>query len=122
MARDVRCCSEQDSLDVAHRVMREHQIRRLPVVDDQGVLVGVVALSDLARCTEREGQDATKRKVADALLESFLAVSRPRSLEADVVLVPQDAGARGGRPAGGARSAGAKTTKSAKSGKGSKKR
>ena len=37
-----------DSIDTAVRLMREHAVRRLPVVDEAGRPVGVVSLGDLA--------------------------------------------------------------------------
>jgi CBS domain-containing protein len=39
---------DQD-LDEALRLMAEHQVRRLPVVEEDGRLVGVVAQADVAR-------------------------------------------------------------------------
>jgi CBS domain-containing protein len=39
---------EQD-LDEAVRLMAQHQVRRLPVVEEDGRLVGVVAQADVAR-------------------------------------------------------------------------
>lgn len=48
MSRPAIVCREQDATDVALNAMREHQVRRLPVVDDQGHLVGIVSLNDLA--------------------------------------------------------------------------
>ena len=40
--------------DVLHaeELMKEHQIRRVLVVDDHGCLVGIVAMADLARATD----------------------------------------------------------------------
>jgi CBS domain-containing protein len=48
MSKDVRYCFEDE--DTAHiaRNMAEQQIRRLPVVDRDKRLVGIVALADLA--------------------------------------------------------------------------
>ncbi|HEU6445617.1 MAG TPA: CBS domain-containing protein [Gaiellaceae bacterium] len=37
------------SLDVALRLMAERQVRRLPVVEEDGRLVGIVAQADVAR-------------------------------------------------------------------------
>ena len=39
----------QQDLDEALRMMAKHQVRRLPVVEEDGRLVGVVAQADVAR-------------------------------------------------------------------------
>ena len=39
----------QQDLDEALRLMSSHQVRRLPVVEEDGRLVGVVAQADIAR-------------------------------------------------------------------------
>ena len=46
-SRDVVTVRPDDDLDEALRLMAQHQVRRLPVVDD-GQLVGVVAQADVA--------------------------------------------------------------------------
>jgi CBS domain-containing protein len=45
-----------DSVEAAIRLMREHAVRRLPVVDENGGPVGVVSLGDLA--VERDPRSA----------------------------------------------------------------
>ena len=42
----------QQELDEALRLMGKHQVRRLPVVEEDGRLVGVVAQADVARQTD----------------------------------------------------------------------
>jgi CBS domain-containing protein len=42
----------QQDLDEALRLMAKHQVRRLPVVEEDGRLVGVVAQADIAREAE----------------------------------------------------------------------
>jgi CBS domain-containing protein len=39
----------QQDLDEALRLMAHHQVRRLPVVEEDGKLVGIVAQADIAR-------------------------------------------------------------------------
>ena len=40
---------QQESLEEALRLMAAHQVRRLPVVEEDGRLIGVVAQADVAR-------------------------------------------------------------------------
>jgi CBS domain-containing protein len=47
MTTTVVSCSPQDSVDKATELMRENQIRRIPVVDEQHRLVGIVAMADI---------------------------------------------------------------------------
>jgi CBS domain-containing protein len=48
MTAPVRTCSADATTSEAEYVMREARVRRLPVVDAGGALVGVVSLADLA--------------------------------------------------------------------------
>ena len=52
-SKQVVTIDPQQELDEALRVMAKHQVRRLPVVEEDGRLVGVVAQADVAR----EGDD-----------------------------------------------------------------
>ena len=54
MARQVQVCRPSDSLADAEKAMRETRIRRLPVVDEQDALVGMISLADLAQEAARE--------------------------------------------------------------------
>jgi CBS domain-containing protein len=46
---DLVTVDPQQDLDEALRLMAEHQVRRIPVVEEDGRLVGVVAQADIAR-------------------------------------------------------------------------
>jgi CBS domain-containing protein len=48
MTKQVIGCSENDDVFDALQTMGKNQIRRLPVVNDQSQLVGIVSLSDIA--------------------------------------------------------------------------
>jgi len=48
MSAGVAWASEDDAVEQAARVMKEHRIRRLPIVDERKHLVGIVSLGDLA--------------------------------------------------------------------------
>ena len=44
----------EQSFDEALRLMAEHRVRRLPVVEEDGKLVGIVAQGDVARHADEE--------------------------------------------------------------------
>ena len=48
MSPQVETCHEEDTLDDATQQMEEGKIRRLPVLDRQGRLVGILSLGDVA--------------------------------------------------------------------------
>ena len=48
MSPQVETCHEEDTLDDATQQMEEAKIRRLPVLDRQGQLVGILSLGDVA--------------------------------------------------------------------------
>jgi CBS domain-containing protein len=48
-SQNVVTVDPQQDLDEALRLMAQHQLRRLPVVEEDGKLVGIVAQADVAR-------------------------------------------------------------------------
>lgn len=49
MTSKVCCCNENDELNNAEKLMSENQIRRLPVVDDNNKIIGILTLGDLCK-------------------------------------------------------------------------
>lgn len=47
-------CRDDEDISAAIRKMSEHQVRRMPIVDDSGRLVGIVSQADVARYAEEE--------------------------------------------------------------------
>jgi CBS domain-containing protein len=77
MANEVHCCSPIDSPRQVLAVMREAHVRRAPVVDASGRLVGLVSLADLARVAgRRRGRETPVTKAA--LTETFAAITAER--------------------------------------------
>jgi CBS domain-containing protein len=54
MIRDVKTIHQDAGVFSATRYMRDYEVRRLPIVDDDGNLVGIVSLDDLFRLLGRE--------------------------------------------------------------------
>jgi CBS domain-containing protein len=47
MTRDLHTVTEDGAIEDSLRLMRRHAVRRLPVVDDDGALIGIVTLDDV---------------------------------------------------------------------------
>ena len=60
MSDHVFYCFEDEDVDRAAKTMAEHQVRRLPVLNRDKRLVGVVALADLGRESTDAGKTALK--------------------------------------------------------------
>ncbi|MEQ9662721.1 MAG: CBS domain-containing protein [Parasphingopyxis sp.] len=58
MSGDMFYCYEDDDVEGAADSMAENQIRRLPVLNREKRLVGIVALADISRSNEGEGGSA----------------------------------------------------------------
>jgi CBS domain-containing protein len=56
MSQGLYCCFEDDTLIEAANVMAYHQVRRLPVLNQNGQLVGIIAMADIARTGYREAE------------------------------------------------------------------
>ncbi len=54
----------QQRVDEAMRLMAEHQVRRLPVCEEDGRLVGIVAQADIARFASEERTGATVEQIS----------------------------------------------------------
>src|SRR6185436_13789608 len=72
--KSVFTISENESLRRAEQLMRDAQVRRLPVVDSAGRLVGLLSLSDLARHMSEMGD-----RVREPLLGALVGICRTRA-------------------------------------------
>jgi CBS-domain-containing membrane protein len=70
MSANVDYCYADDSVGDAAEKMQDRQIRRLPIVDRDQRLVGIVALGDLAT-------DVNKPKTVASTLEKISEPSTP---------------------------------------------
>lgn len=78
MSRGIHSCKVSDTVAVAERVMRDWQVRRLPVVDEHGKLAGVLSLSDIVLAAERSTIARAKQRVTGDLDETLAAICRHR--------------------------------------------
>jgi CBS domain-containing protein len=74
MTREISCCSpEADALEI-ERVMTERQVRRVPIVDGGGHVVGIVAQADLARAAK---QNLVSDREVGIVVEGISEPTRP---------------------------------------------
>lgn len=64
MSGGVRTCGPDDSIDTVLELMGREQVRRVPIVDERGSLVGVVSQADLLR---KAGRDSKVEKTVERI-------------------------------------------------------
>jgi CBS domain-containing protein len=74
MSKQVHAVRSDDLPRVAETMMREKQVRRLPVVEDGGRLIGLLSLNDLARAASAGTDGIT----TDEVLRTLAAIGERR--------------------------------------------
>lgn len=79
MSNVVCVCAAEDSLQDVARVMGEKQLRRLPVINADGRLAGIITLNDLALTANGHGGDAEDSALSsDDIVRTLALISRHR--------------------------------------------
>jgi len=63
MTREPHTCREDEDLQTALERMEHNQVRRIPVVDRNGMLTGIISQADIA--TRTESREKTAEMVAE---------------------------------------------------------
>ena len=71
MRQNPVACRDGENLDSCEQAMQKHQIRRIPVIDETGRCIGIVAQADLAL---KDNPEKVSRTVAE--------ISRPQPIAA----------------------------------------
>ncbi len=64
MSKDVECVRADSDLSEVEDVMSDEQLRRLPVVDENDRLIGMIAQADLARSSDEERVGGTVKDIS----------------------------------------------------------
>ena len=68
--------SPSTSLTEAARLMRDRRVKRLPVINTTGRLVGIISRADVLSIFARPDEDIHREAAEEAIVESFLEDSR----------------------------------------------
>lgn len=79
MARDIATVQSTETVREAELMMRSRGVRRLPVVDGQNRLLGLVTLNDICRWVTDGGANGHTQDSAAHLLGTLAAVGKPRT-------------------------------------------
>jgi CBS domain-containing protein len=78
MSSSVLACSSRQTLAEAENIMRLGRVRRTPVIDDVGQLVGMISLNDLAREAMRQKGKKQRELRVEEVAATLAVVSEPR--------------------------------------------
>jgi CBS domain-containing protein len=57
-------CRPEDDVQKALEAMQNHQVRRIPIVDEDDFLIGIISQADIARLCEQEKTAATVEEIS----------------------------------------------------------
>ncbi len=69
--------SADTSAEDIERLMAQHQVRRIPIVDGDGKPIGIVSMADIAIAAARPGTNLREGR----LLSTLASIDRPRHLK-----------------------------------------
>jgi CBS domain-containing protein len=78
MKRNPVSCRAEQSLDACERLMQIHQVRRIPVVDEQGRCVGMLSQADLALLEQPDKVHLTLAEISKPTRSIILAAASAR--------------------------------------------
>ena len=81
MASQVITCAASDTVEDVAQIMQREQIRRLPVVDHDGVLIGIVSMADIVREAARSGYGQRQQIAAGEVMATLAKISTPLVVE-----------------------------------------
>jgi CBS-domain-containing membrane protein len=83
-SQTLMACTPTDGIDKAEEIMRLNRIRRLPVIDKSGRLVGVLSLNDIALAYQADREDIDAKALSDTLASicSHAQSAEPRAVTA----------------------------------------
>lgn len=79
MAKQAHGVREEDDLDVVEALMRRVRVRRVPVLDAQGRLKGILSMNDLARHAHHGARRRGDGLRADSIVQTLAAICEPRT-------------------------------------------
>ena len=80
MARKVIACHANDGISQAEALMRDNQVRRLPVLDQNERLVGMLSVNDIVREAHREAALGKRAELTgEGVMEALASICKPRT-------------------------------------------
>lgn len=80
MAHAVARCQPDHDVEAALRIMAEAQVHRLPVVDGNDRLLGILSLTDVLRAAQSR-PEAVRRRLAGLITDALTQITGPRGAE-----------------------------------------
>jgi CBS-domain-containing membrane protein len=77
MADQVHGVRSTDPVDVVETLMRNVRVRRVPVLDADGRLEGIVSMNDLARHARRSADRKADGLSGDSIVQTLAAIGEP---------------------------------------------
>lgn len=85
MSKTLYFCAPEDAIETAERIMRSKQVRRIPVLDSERRLCGILSLADIAKYFQRtSSRGAVRQVISDEVASTLADICQRPSVAAEV--------------------------------------
>jgi CBS-domain-containing membrane protein len=85
MSKALYSCAPDDPIETAERIMRSKQIRRIPVLNSERRLMGILSLADIAKYFQRaSARGAVRQVISDEVASTLADICQRSSASAEV--------------------------------------
>jgi CBS domain-containing protein len=78
MSRELYYCSPDDDVAAVEELMQQRQIRRVPVLDEERKLVGILSIADIVTESQRGGTLAASELTSEQIAATLANICQPR--------------------------------------------
>ena len=71
---EVFACAPDDDVRTALETMQKARVRRLPVIDREGGLLGILSMSDMVRCAEKNNGKKSSALSCEEVVKAYRAI------------------------------------------------
>jgi len=90
---EVFACAPDDDVRIALETMQQARVRRLPVINREGMLLGILSMSDVLKCAEKNNGKKSLAPSYEEVVKAYRAICERNAVRRDEQQIKKTASA-----------------------------